>query len=139
CHPGGTSGRPGSGNVRPVGSDAFARGTDERSPGRIGRVAPVGGTEPRALGPAGNSGRIGVVGQIRARRQLFPVPRGGRDRGGALPRPLVSGDSLGQSGGVLLVAGTDRTLRDSQTEPRSSGCRVARSRRRTRRSQGFRT
>src|SRR5258706_15065739 len=103
CHPGGTPGRPDSGNVRPARSDAFARRTDGRSPGRIGRVAPVGGAEPRALGSAGNSRRAGVVGQIRTRRQLFPGSRRGRDRGGTLPRPLVSGDSLGQSGPVLLV------------------------------------
>ncbi len=50
---------PRSGNVRPVGADASARGTDDRSPGRIRRVALVGGAEPSALGPRGNSGRIG--------------------------------------------------------------------------------
>lgn len=81
---------------------------------------------------------LGVVGQIRTRRSVLPIPRGGRDRGGTLPRPLVSGDSLGRGGGVLLVAGTDRTLRDTQTESCRSGCRVARTRRGTRRSRWLR-
>jgi RNA polymerase sigma factor (sigma-70 family) len=66
--PGRTSGGSDSGNVRPVGADASARGADDRSSGQLRRVAPVGGAGARALGPAKDSGRIGVVGQIRTRR-----------------------------------------------------------------------
>src|SRR5258708_39568962 len=58
-----------------------------------GGVAPVGGAGPRALGPARDSDRIGVVRQILTGRSLFPVPRGGGDRGGTLPFPLGSGDT----------------------------------------------
>jgi hypothetical protein len=105
--------------------------------GQLRRVAPVGGAGARALGPARDSGRVGVVGQIRARRCLFPVPRGGGDRGGTLPCFLVSGDTLGQSGGVLRALGADRTLRDTQAEPCGSGSGVARTRRGTRRPRGL--
>src|SRR4029077_7901374 len=131
--PGRTSGGSDSGNVRPVGADASARGADDRSSGQLRRVAPVGGAGARALGPAKDSDRVGVVGQVRTRRWVFSVPRGGGDRGGTLPCPLVSRDTLGQSGGVLCTLGADRTLRDTQAEPCGSASGVARTRRGTRR------
>jgi RNA polymerase sigma factor (sigma-70 family) len=84
-----------------------------------------------------NSNRLGVVSQICARRYLLALPRGSRDCGGTLPRTVVSGNAVGQSGGVLRDARADRTLRNSQTQPRSSGSRVARTCRRTRGARGL--
>ena len=84
-------------------------------------------------------GWIGLVGQIRSRRWLFPVPRGGRGRRGTLPCPIVSGNSLGQGGGVLRTTRADHTLRDAQTEPRGRGCRVERTRGGSHPTRGFGT
>ena len=79
-----------------------------------------------------------MVSQILTGRSFFQVPRGGRNRSGTLPCSLISRDTLGQSGGVLRSLGTNRPLPNTQTEPCSGGCGVARTRSGTRGAQGLR-
>jgi len=113
-HLGGTSGGPGSGNVRPVGTDALHAARMTARQDSSGGLLPVGGTGPRTLGPA----RIQIGLEWLARSSQAIAFPGHAEAGIAADTALPTRfrRHVGTKWWSVSALGADRPLRDTQAQ-----------------------